>query len=258
MDVWSVMDNSMQSGLDTPANRWTGDGWERCPLYEHTYKTWYRLLNCGLRITASAGTSYGRLSRLGFNRVYVRCPNGLSQQGFADGLKRGDGFVTNGPLLWLTADGKQPGDGVALDRPGQVHVSVRLASKYPVELVEILCNGEVIRRRRPDRPTDSLTWEETVDVTRPCWFAARCFGTHRPRYRHSACHNQFAHTNPLVVTVGGKGPSSAEDAAGFLKEIDTLIAFVPNLPEPLRAETREVFLRARKFYADMAASGTRQ
>ena len=252
MDVWSVMDNSMQSGIDGPRHRWTGDGWANCPLYEHTFKTWYRLLNCGLRITASAGTSYGRLSRLGFNRVYVRCPGGLSQQSFADGLKRGDGFVTNGPLLWLTADGKLPGDGVALDRPGSVRLSVRLSSKYPVELVEIVCNGKVVRQRRPGDLQESLAWEETAQVRRPAWFAARCFGTYQPRYRHSVSHNQFAHTNPLVVTIGGERPSSPQDAAGFLKEIDALIDFVKNIPAPLRAETLEVFGKARSFYADMA------
>jgi hypothetical protein len=255
MDVWSVMDNSMQSGIDAPQHRWNGDGWDRCPLYEHTYKTWYRLLNCGLRIPASAGTSYGRLSRLGFNRVYVHCPNGLGQQAFADGLKRGDGFVTNGPLLWLSAGGKLPGDGLSLDGRGRVRLSVCLVSKHPVELLEIVSNGEVIRRRELDAHTGSLTWEETVDAATPCWFAARSFGTHEPRYRHSAPHNVFAHTNPLFVTLAGQGPSSPEDAALFLEEVDALLDFVPNVPEPLQAETREVFLEARKFYAEMAAQG---
>jgi len=252
LDAWSVMDNSMQNELDDPRRTWTGDGWGRGSLYQNTYQTWYRLLNCGLRISASAGTSYGRLSRLGFNRVYVKCPDGLSLPHFADGLKRGDGFVSNGPLLWLSAEGKLPGNGLALPGPDRVKLSVRLACKYPLDLLEIVHNGRVILQKKVGALQRPLIWEETVAVEKPGWYAARCFGTHRPRYRHSAAHNLFAHTNPMVVTVAGKGPSSAEDAAVFLKEIDALIDYAPNVPEPLRAETLKVFHQARAFYAEMA------
>ena len=96
-------------------------------------------------------------------------------------------------------------------------------------------------------------WAGRSPVEGPCWFAARCFGAHKPRYPHSASHNHFAHTNPLVVTVGGKRPSSSRDAARFLKEIDALIGFAPNIPtDALRSRSLEVFKKARAYFADMA------
>jgi len=80
--------------------------------------------------------------------------------------------------------------------------------------------------------------------------AARCFGTYRPRYPHSAGHNHFAHANPLVITVGGKTHRLPRDAARFSKEIDALIAFVPNIPtDALRVRSAEAFRKARRYFA---------
>jgi len=253
MDVWSVMDNSMQNLLDSPRARWTGDGWGG-RFYEHTYKTWYALLNCGIRITASGGTSWQRLSRIGFNRVYARCPDGLSVKAFAAALKRGDGFVTNGPLLWLRVNERLPGNGLALDAPADVKVSLDLYSRHPIELVEILRNGRVAARRKLDDFDGHLAWEETLRVDEPCWLAARCFGAWKPRYPHSASRNHFAHTNPLVVTVAGRRPTSPRDAARFLEEIDALVAFAPNIPtEALRSRSLDIYRKARQYFADMAS-----
>ena len=249
LDVWQVMDNSMQSSLDTSEARWNGDGWGRSSLYEHTYKTWYALMNCGLRVPISAGTSYGRLSRLGFNRVYVKCAAELTLEKFARALKRGDGFVTNGPLLWLKANGNLPGDGLALDRAGPVELEVEIYSRHPVNLVEILQNGNVIFSKRPTSFGGHLTFEHTVQLEGPSWFAARCFGTYEPRYPHSGCRNQFAHTNASFVTVADEMPGSSRDAARFVSEIDQLVAFVPSIPEGLRKRSMQEFLRARMYFA---------
>ncbi len=253
MDAWSVLDNSMQETLDRPESRWTGDGWGRSRFYDLTYRTWYRLLNCGLRVSASAGTSYGRLSRLGFNRVYVRCPDGLTVGGFAAALKRGDGFVTNGPLLRLEAEGKLPGEGVALPEAGEVRIAVRLVSRYPVDTVEILRNGRVAAEKKVRDFDGRLEWTEILPVREPSWFAARCFGAHAPRYRHHGPRNAFAHTNPLFVTVAGRKPASAEDAAALLKEVEALIAFAPRIPsDKIRAQALEEYEKARRFYAAQA------
>src|SRR5205823_6982716 len=74
---------------------------------------WYRLLNCGFRVPATAGTDVflNRIdSRLpGGDRVYVRVEGGLTYKGWIEGLKAGRSFVTNGPMLTFTADGKEAG-----------------------------------------------------------------------------------------------------------------------------------------------------
>lgn len=253
MDVWSVMDNSMQNLLDRPQPPSSEPVWQDAPLFRNTYGTWYALLNCGLRVPAAAGTSYGRLSRLGFNRVYVRCEDELGIPAFAAALRRGDGFVTNGPLLWLRVDGNLPGAGRALDAPGLVQASVRLACRHPVERIQLIRNGRTIAERELEEFTGTHIWKEPVKVLEPCWLAARCFGYHTPRYPHSGSRIQFAHTNPLFVTIGGRRPRSREDARRFLREIDALIQFAPNIPtEELRARALEVYGKARAYFAGMA------
>jgi hypothetical protein len=253
IDVWNVLDNSMQERLDRPEAVWTGEGWKGVKLYALTYQTWYRLLDCGLRIAPGAGTSYGRLSRLGFNRVYAKVDGPLSVASWAAALKRGDGFVTNGPLLWLRVNDRLPGDGVSLARPGRVSVSVLLASAFPVNTVEILRNGRVAVRMAVEGVPVRERWEHTVEITEPSWLAARCFGRMTPRYPHAACHNQFAHTAPCFVTVEGKKPSSSQAAAGFVREIDALISVVGEIPgADLRQRSLKAFRTARAYYAAMA------
>jgi len=252
MDVWTVMENSMQNLLGDPRNRWSGNGWPNDRIYANTYKTWYALANCGLRIPIAAGTSYGRLSRLGYNRVYAKLDGELTTANWAKALVRGDGFVTNGPLLWLRVDDRLPGDGLALDSTGRVEVNVQLVSHHPVRLVEVLQNGKVVASRilTADQAKQNLDWEEVLPVDGPCWFAARCFGETDVRYPHQTAPNQFAHTNMLMVTVAGKKPSSPADAAHFVKEIDALIEFAPNIPsDSMRQRALKLYNEARQYYA---------
>ena len=138
--------------------------------------------------------------------------------------------------------------------PRDVEAQINLHCRYPIERVEILRSGEVVASRDLKEFDGHLAWQEKVAVSRPCWLAARCFGVHAPRYPHSASHNHFAHTNPLVVTLGGKRPSSPTDAARFVQEIDALIAFAPHIPtERLRARSLDAFRKARRYFT--AATG---
>ncbi len=258
LDVWTVMENSMQNLLGEPRNRWSGRGWPDDNIYAHTYKTWYALGNCGLRIPIAAGTSYGRLSRLGFNRVYAKLDGELTTAGWAKALVRGDGFVTNGPLLWLRVAGKLPGDGVSLEAPGHVSVQVELVSQRPVRLVEILQNGRVVASRRPatDATDHALQWEEVLPVDAPCWFAARCFGETEVQYPHQTSPNQFAHTNMVMVSVSGTRPRSAADARRFVEEIDALIRFAPHIrSDSMRQRALKLYGKARRYYAAQTGDG---
>ena len=84
--------------------------------HEATLPLWYRLLNCGFRIPASAGTDcfLNRIpSRLpGSDRVYVKVDGAFTYEEWIEGLKAGRTFVTNGPMLEFTADGHAPGEPV--------------------------------------------------------------------------------------------------------------------------------------------------
>src|SRR3989440_3977057 len=83
---------------------------------------WYRLLNCGFRIPAGAGTdAFPNFASLrgppGLVRVFVRS-GALDRSSFMAGLKAGRTFVTNAPLLEFTLGGREIGDEIRLPAGG--------------------------------------------------------------------------------------------------------------------------------------------
>ena len=71
--------------------------------HRNTAAVWYKLLNCGFRIPAGAGTdamtNFASLrGPVGLNRVYVKAGPVLTHATFLGALKAGKTFATNGPL----------------------------------------------------------------------------------------------------------------------------------------------------------------
>ena len=101
---------------------------------EGTALLYHHLLNCGLRLAATAGTdvwlSYSRGPLIsnppGWARVYADLRGApLSVAAFQEAIRAGRTLVTNGPWLELTADGRRPGD-ILQAEPGQpISVSAR-------------------------------------------------------------------------------------------------------------------------------------
>src|SRR2546429_9069946 len=72
-----------------------------------TSEIWYRLLNCGFRLPAGAGTdAFPNFASLrgppGLVRVYVKAGPTLDHRHWLAGIKTGRAFVTNAPLLEVT------------------------------------------------------------------------------------------------------------------------------------------------------------
>ena len=107
---------------------------------------WYRLLNCGLKLSACVGTD-ALLDRstdpLGGDRVYVKTAGPLTMESWLDGLKSGRSFVTNGPIPTLEVNGKGPGETCELAEAGKVRVAVKVESHVPFHKIEVIVNGKV-------------------------------------------------------------------------------------------------------------------
>jgi len=215
------------------------------PEYENTAEgmlrmnceTYYRLLNCGLRLAAGAGSAIGaKSSPCGYNRAYVRAGDNPDLAGFLAAWREGRNFVTNGPMILLgTMDDKRPGDTIDLPpEGGKVTFRVEAHSDQPLRTVEIVANGKVkARARLGDAQRESmLTF--SLDVAEGTWVAARCTDEDQllsdeelSRYVQGTggtfpCEPtrlRFAHTSPVYVTVGSKMPrveASVEEARKML------------------------------------------
>ncbi len=141
--------------------------------------TYYRLLNCGLRLAAGAGTACGvKKAPVGYNRSYVQVPQRASLKEFNEAWQQGRNFVTNGPILLLqTARGDRPGTTVPLvDPANSIELRVELLSDQPLKTFEIIVNGKVVHSKSS---IDAKVLSEvvTLKLEASSWVAARCTAT---------------------------------------------------------------------------------
>ena len=84
-----------------------------------TSAVWYKLLNCGFRLPAAAGTdamtNFASLrGPVGTNRVYVQSPVPIEHHRWLQTLRAGKSMATNGPLVLLRANDVGLGGEVVL------------------------------------------------------------------------------------------------------------------------------------------------
>ncbi|HMP05302.1 MAG TPA: hypothetical protein PJ982_03040 [Lacipirellulaceae bacterium] len=109
---------------------------------------YFQVLNCGLRIPPAAGSGTGENdSPLGTNRTYVYCGDEFTPEAWWDGLEAGRVFATNGPLLRTRVHGEPPGYvfRLASDEHLKLEIGLNLATRDPVEYLEIIKNGVIER-----------------------------------------------------------------------------------------------------------------
>ncbi|MCI0626110.1 MAG: CehA/McbA family metallohydrolase [Acidobacteria bacterium] len=218
---------------------------------EATVLLWYRLLNCGFRLPASAGTDcfLNRIqSRLpGSDRAYVKIDNGFSYAEWIRNLRAGRSFVTNGPLLEFTVGGKFLGESIQLAAPGTVSVRASATWRSPLERVELVYNGGVVATGQFSADRLTATFEQAVKVDQSGWLCFRAY----------AQDQTLAHTSPIYLTVAGKPAASEKDAQYFLQWIDRLEAKLnqrSRIPsQALRAHVESQLGAAREVYRKMAA-----
>jgi TolB protein len=214
-------------------------------FYEATVPLWYRLLNCGFRLPASAGTDVflNRVnSRLpGADRAYVGIDGEFSYDGWIRGLKAGKSFVTNGPMIDFP-----PGSTIKLDGPGDVPVKAEATSLAPIDRFEVVLNGEVVGKGELGADKLSARIDQRVKVTKSGWYGVRVFAG-----------KQQAHSSPVYVEVAGKPAGSKADAEYFLAWIDRLEAQLrkrDRVPgDALKKHVDDQLNAAREVYRAIAA-----
>jgi len=211
---------------------------------------YYRFLNCGFRLPVSAGSASGvKAAPLGYNRVYVKTGSDFGYENWFRALKAGRSFATNGPMLFLSVDGKEPGESLRFEsgRRRRVRVRAEASSATPLDRLEILSKGKVISTASG---AGKLSLDFEVETGGTGWIAARAFEKPDRTIR-------FAHTSPVYIEVPGDKGIVADDAKFFLEWIDRETAFYRGLPgfrDPAhRAAMLDLFDRARKVYAKLIA-----
>src|SRR5256886_12680865 len=186
---------------------------------------WYRLLNCGFRIPAGAGTdAFPNFASLGgppgLVRVFVGTGPALHRRSWMAGLKAGRTFVTSAPLLEFTLGGREIGDEIRMPAGGRLTARVGLRSSVPIDHVEVIGNGSVVATipLRGDRTT--ATDSVSIPVARGGWYVLRAWSD-RPALPILDLY-PFGSTSPIYVRVGRDPARSPGDAVFFVRWIDRL------------------------------------
>ena len=265
-DVDPVKDATLTNGLPVDAALGRVDYYEVVGFSDHKASAaiWYRLLDCGLKIPAGAGTdamaNYASLrGPVGLNRVFVPATGTLTREAFLAGVKAGRGVATNGARLLLASGTNQPGDTIHLSAGTHaLPYRVALRANYPVDHLEIVWNGQVVARLDPQSAARGGFVEGTIPVDRSGWLVLRTWND----APHASVMDiyPYATTSPIYVTVGNDARHSTAAASYFLSWLDRLDAAAANnrtyRTEAERQAVREDLTKAKAFYMSVRDAGT--
>ncbi len=170
---------------------------------------YYKFLNSGFRLAATGGTD--NFSDVWYDpsggtaRTYARVGKSASELDLDEYLmavRNGRTFATNGPLLFLELDGRQPGDEIRLSSrdASRLRATVRVRSIVPLDRIEIIVNGEVARHWATAGEDTRRAFRTSVDLPLGGWVTARAMG---PSSRYVGDAFAFAQTSPVYVVRDG-------------------------------------------------------
>lgn len=187
----------------------------------------YRAWNCGYHVVASAGEDafpdFYRSYIIGTNRVYVKAGLRLDYENWVKNFREGHSFVTSGPLVFFTLEGKQIGDEINLASSNHpLHAVVEVESITPIERVELLYNNTVVDSEEPANHPLKFRFTKTVSPGQSGWYAVRV----RAQYTRHPLRTQspFAATMPIWVLIANQPVRSRDDAEFFVKWIDKTLS----------------------------------
>lgn len=116
-------------------------------------------------------------------------------------VRAGRTFLSGGPLVTLSVDGREPGDTVQLSGPGTVTVQATVRSIFPLRSLEVVRNGEVVARVEASGGRQAEISEE-LRLDGNSWIACRAYGTdyHLDEWGRRV----FAHSSPVYVACGAE------------------------------------------------------
>ncbi len=192
-----------------------------------SYKdTYYRYLNIGLRVPFSTGTDWFIYD---FSRVYVMTDRPITPTEWLERLAAGGSYITNGPLLEFTAQGRPLGSVLDLPKPAEVAVRGRAIGRTDFKRVELVRNGTVVSTSasRSEGGHFVAALDLRLPIDAPAWLALRTPPPPvegDPELQEAVAANEFggrlfAHTSPIYVQMAGRGVFDTDIAQGLVQQM---------------------------------------
>ena len=231
--------------------------------FRFTAPVWHRALNCGFRVSATAGEdsilSLHATPILGSSRLYAYLGETLDWAGWVEAIRRGRTFVTNGPLLRTTVNGEIAGGEIRLpSEGGHVTVEGRIDSIVPLEKGEIFQNGKVVATLPWPAGKRGFSFSQRVAVVDSSWITVRASAE---KMLHPIDDSSVVgETGPVYVLCGDKKIRSRADAEYFIEWIDDITEQAKAHPgwrsDEEIAHVMAQFAAARKILTSRAQEAT--
>ncbi len=232
-------------------------------LFHLTNSTYYRFLNCGFKLAATGGSAMGVMPvPLGYNRTYAKLDGPLCEANYLKAIRAGRTFATSGPMLILTADGRDCGAAIQYARDGrkEIRVKAQLSSIEKIDSLELIQNGEIVKRidlaEHQYRPMLKAALTAELKPNRSGWLIARAI------FKGPDGRLRQAHTSPVYIIVDGKEIASKKDADFMIRWIDRLLE-ISSRParyesDNERRQIQAIFKQARRVYEEIAKKASAQ
>ena len=190
--------------------------------HKSTATVWYRLLNLGFHLPAGAGSdtmaNYASLrGPVGLVRVFLDTDGKLDDDHVLAALKAGHGFASNGPMLGLLLDGRKPGESIAAGR--KVPYRVALRSPVAVDHLELVSNGEVVKRFDLTGDRTQLDAQGEIELPRGGWLLLRAWND----IADPAVLDLYPYATTNPVWLQGTAPDARADATYFVAWLGRVI-----------------------------------
>lgn len=201
------------------------DFWEISNGFIYQVETWYKLMNCGYFLPPMAGTDLPNSpSRdpwqpmLGSIRTYLFTEGENDYESFKRRMSKGRVFITGGPLLSLTVEGRPIGDTLRIPQSGTVFARAEITSTQPLREFKLVLNGinlETAIHTSFEKGIHKWTLEREIHFDQSGWIAAWGKGTAIKAQNIDA----MAHTNAIRVIVNDQPIQSEDDRAYFENQL---------------------------------------
>jgi hypothetical protein len=170
------------------------------------YRTWYDLLNLGLRVIPTAGSDFPcqRGTIPGRERLFARVDGPLSADNWLEAIRAGRVFVTTGPLLDFRVSGKGAGEEVQVSPNDPVRIQgvvyFQPQKNRPLQ-VQVIVNGDVAKVVSQNDESGVIRIDHELTFQDASWVALRVndetnlFPQNRP--------SQIAHSGAVYISVRG-------------------------------------------------------
>jgi hypothetical protein len=143
------------------------------------------------------------------------------------GLRTGETFVTNGPLLHLTANGRPIGSELKFQGEGPFTIQVETGcfTQRSIKFLELVVDGEVMAEVDVPEGRKTVELSKEISFNKSGWLAVRA--RHEKNDPDNWHHTiTAAHSSPIYVTVNDELPAVKSSAEYMVARLEATIDWV--------------------------------